>query len=150
MSARFRTTVLYLFAAVIAVWSLVPAAGGESGLYSDSVNQPSSGGGKGFVMSFTELERQPHYSIIKVKYISGSSVGSAMFVVKGCWEIARRRGMEYFINLKEWHDSEGNGLMKIGFTNDKSVDLQTYFGEYDQTKELKFLSVTDYAPLWER
>jgi hypothetical protein len=148
MSARFRTAALYLFAAVIAVWS--PEAGGESDLYSDSINQPSTGSSKGFVMSFTEVERQPHYSIIKVKYTSGSSVGSAMYVVKGCWEIARQRGMEYFINLKEWRDSEGNGLMKVGFTNDRSVDLQTYFGEYDQTKELKFLSVTDYAPLWQR
>jgi len=128
----------------------IPAARAETGLYRDSINEPSRSGGKGFVMSFTELERQPRYSVIKVTYTSGSSVGSAMYVVKGCWEIARQRGMEYFINLKEWHDREGNGLMKIGFTNDPSVDPRSYFGDYDARKELKFLSVSDYAPLWKK
>ena len=122
----------------------------ETGLYHDSINEPPKEGGKGFVMSFTELERQSHYSVIMVKYTSGSSVGSAMYVVKGCWEIARQRGMEYFINLKEWRDNEGNGLMKIGFTNDTSIDPRSYFGDYDTNKELKFLSVSDYAPLWEK
>lgn len=126
------------------------AARCETGLYHDSINEPPKNGGKGFVMSFTELERQPRFSVIKVKYTSGSSVGSAMYVVKGCWEIATQRGMEYFINLKEWRDREGNGLMKIGFTNDPSVDPRSYFGEYDPNKELKFLSVSDYAPLWKK
>jgi len=122
----------------------------DTGLYRDSVNEPSRSGGKPFVMSFTELERQPRYSIVKIEYISGSSVGSAMYVVKGCWEIARQRNMEYFINLREWRDSDGHALMKIGFTNDKTVDLRSYFGDYDSGKELLYLSVADYAPLWKR
>ena len=150
MSSLFRAVTLCLLAAIIAMCALAPETLGESGLYSDSINQPPVGGGKGFVMSFAEVDRQTRYSIVKVRYTSGSSVGSAMFVVKGCWEIARRRGMEYFINLMEWRDSDGNAMMKVGFTDDQSVDPRTYFGEYDKARELKFLSVADYAPLWQR
>lgn len=125
---------------------------GPSGtdLYRDSINEPSQSGGKPFVMGFTELERHPHYSIVKIDYVSGSSVGSAMYVVKGCWEIARQRQTEYFINLKEWRDKDGKALMKVGFTNDTSVNIQDYFGDHDSNKELRYLSVSAYAPLWKR
>ena len=127
------------------------AVQGEAPLYRDEINLPPQGGGKGLVMTFTEVERHPRYSIVRVKYVSGSSVGSAMYVVKGCWEIARQRGLEYFINLKEWRDSEGNALFKIGFANDRTVDPRTYFDtDIDPNKALIFLSVTDYAPLWQR
>lgn len=40
--------------------------------------------------------------------------------------------------------------MKIGFANHKAVDPHTYFdSDIDPTKELIFLSVSDYAPLWQ-
>ena len=132
------------------LWWAAAARGGAP-LYRDEINLPPQGGGKGLVMTFTEVERHPRYSIVRVKYVSGSSVGSAMYVVKGCWEIARQRGLEYFINLKEWRDSEGNALFKIGFANDRTVDPRTYFDtDIDPNKALIFLSVTDYAPLWQR
>lgn len=127
------------------------AVRGETPLYRDEINLPPQGGGKGLVMTFTEVERHPRYSVVQVKYVSGSSVGSAMYVVKGCWEIARQRGLEYFISLKEWRDSDGNAVFKIGFVDDRTVDPRTYFDtDVDPNKELIFLSVKDYAPLWQR
>jgi hypothetical protein len=141
---------LYLMAVCAMLWW--PAAiQGATPLYRDEINLPPQGGGKGLVMTFTEMERHPRYSIVKVQYVSGSSVGSAMYVVKGCWEIARQRGLEYFISLKEWRDTEGNAVFKIGFANDRTVDPHTYFEtDVDPNKELIFLSVKDYAPLWQR
>ena len=139
-----------LMGAMFMLWWPV-AIQAEAPLYRDEINLPSQGGGKGLVMTFTEAERHPRYSIVKVTYVSGSSVGSAMYVVKGCWEIARQRGLEYFINLKEWGDSAGNAVLKIGFTDDRTVDPRTYFDtDIDPNKELIFLSVKDYAPLWQR
>ena len=141
---------LFLIGVGVVLWWPVTVHG-QAPLYRDEINLPPQGGGKGLVMTFAEVERQPRYSIVKVRYVSGSSVGSAMYVVKGCWEIARQRGAEYFVNLQEWRDSEGNAILKIGFTNDKLVDPRTYFDtEIDPTKELLFLSVTEYAPLWQR
>ena len=148
-SAAGSRRYLYLMAVCAMLWW--PAAVLGATLYRDEFNLPSQGGGKGLVMTFTEVERHPRYSIVKVKYVSGSSVGSAMYVVKGCWEIARQRGLEYFISLKEWRDTEGNAVFKIGFANDRTVDPHTYFEtDIDPNKELIFLSVKDYAPLWHR
>jgi len=148
-SAAGSRRYLYLMAVCAMLWW--PAAVQGATLYRDEINLPSQGGGKGLVMTFTEVERHPRYSIVKVKYVSGSSVGSAMYVVKGCWEIARQRGLEYFISLKEWRDTEGNAVFKIGFANDRTVDPHTYFEtDIDPNKELIFLSVKDYAPLWHR
>lgn len=142
--------VLVLMGVVAALW-WPGTAHAQASLYRDEINLPAQGGGKGLVMTFTEVERHPRHSIVKVRYVSGSSVGSAMYVVKGCWEIARQRGVEYFVNLKEWRDADGNAVMKIGFANHKAVDPHTYFdSDIDPTKEPIFLSVSDYAPLWQR
>lgn len=100
-------------------------------------------------MTFDEVERHDTYSIVKVKRTSGASVPSIMFVVKGCYEIAKIRKAEYFINLKEWADTDRNWFYKIGFTSDKTVDPRTFFGhDIDATKDLKFMSVKDYDLLW--
>ena len=105
--------------------------------------------GKDLIMTLDEVERREKFSIIKVKYISGASVPSSMFVVKGCYEIARIRGMKYFINLREWTDEEGYWVYKIGFSETNRVDPKVFFGDdIDDAKDLEFLSVEDYDVIW--
>jgi len=105
--------------------------------------------GKDLIMTLDEVERREKFSIIKVKYISGASVPSSMFVVKGCYEIARIRGMKYFINLREWTDEEGYWVYKIGFSETNRVDPKVFFGDdIDDSKDLEFLSVEDYDVFW--
>jgi hypothetical protein len=123
------------------------AKGGTS-LYHDEVNIKAKEG-KDLIMTFDESERYERYSIVKVKRTSGASVPSIMFVVKGCYEIAKIRKAQYFINLKEWEDANGNWVYKIGFSSDNTVDPKAYFGDdIDLKKELMFMSVKDYDLLW--
>jgi hypothetical protein len=121
---------------------------GERGLYHDEVNIKAKEG-KNLVMAIDEVERHERYSLVKVKRTSGASVPSIMFIVKGCYEIAKIRKAQYFINLKEWEDTNENWVYKIGFSSDKTVDPKVYFGDdIDLRKELIFMSVKDYDLLW--
>ena len=121
-----------------------------SDLYHEEVNHKSKDG-KDLIMVFDELQRHDKFSIVRVKYTSGASVPSIMFVVKGCYEIAKLRKEKYFINLREWSDSQGSWIYKIGYTSDKSNDPKKYFGnDIDMSKELEYMSVDDFALIFNR
>lgn len=82
------------------------------------------------LMKVVELERHAKTSKLKLTYKKmGSSVGSSMFIMRGFYEVAKARGTEYFINLKEWDDRDGGRLYIGGFTNRKNPDIQDEFGE---------------------
>jgi len=133
---------------LLLLWS-ASYADEEEGLYHDEANVKAKAGGKDLAMTFDEVERHDKYSIVKVKRTSGASVPSIMFVVKGCYEIAKIRKARYFINLKEWEDIQGNWVYKIGFTSDNTVDPKKYFGnDVDLKKDLEFMTVKDYDLLW--
>jgi len=113
-------------------------------LYNQEINVKAKEG-KDLIMVLDEIERQDRFSIIRVKHTSGASVPSIMFVVKGCLEIAKIRGAKYFINLKEWADERGDWFYKIGFSEDESVNIETFFGDdIDKSKDLGFMSVKNY------
>ena len=57
--------------------------------------------GKPLNMAIKEIKREEKYSIIEVTYISGASVPSSMFTLKGMYEIAKIRGASHFINLND-------------------------------------------------
>ena len=143
-STKFETIIL---AGFFILWSM-SSAHGEMRLYHDEVNIKAKEG-KGLVMTFDEVERHDRYSVVRVKRTSGASVPSIMFVVKGCYKIAKIRKMQYFINLKEWEDTKRNWFYKVGFSSDNTVDPKTYFGaDIDPKKELMFMSVEQYDLLW--
>lgn len=52
--------------------------------------------GKILEMEFHEVERTPDASIVQVKFVSGGSVSSSLFVVRGECAVARARGERYF------------------------------------------------------
>ena len=81
-------------------------------------------------MKIVEVERNANTSKLRLTYQKlGSSVGSSMFICRGFYEVAKARGAEYFINLKEWDDPSGDRVFIAGFTNTTDADLQKEFGE---------------------
>jgi membrane-associated protease RseP (regulator of RpoE activity) len=89
------------------------------------------------LIQIEELERDAKTSKLRMTHQKmGSSVGSSMFIMRGFYEVAKSRGAEYFINLKEWDDKEGGRIYIAGFTNTKDADLKQEFGaEYDYSNE---------------
>jgi len=110
-------------------------------LYVREVNEPA-GTGKPLRMRFEEIEHTPRYSLVQVTFISGASVPSSMFIVRGMWEMAHQRGLPFFIKLKEWEAPDGKWMYKVGFSHSDKVDLPSFFGE--APTEIRFMSVTDF------
>lgn len=108
------------------------------------------------LMRIVELERHASTSKLRLTYRKmGGSVGSSMFIVRGFYEVAKARGAEYFVNLKEWDDPDGGRLFLAGFTNTKDADIRKEFGpEFAPTNEhgqaRGYLSVSHYKPLFEQ
>ena len=108
------------------------------------------------LMRIQEVERNANTSILRLTYRKmGSSVGSSMFVMSGFYEVAKARGAEYFINLKEWQDPNGGQIYIAGFTNTKDADINQTFGaqyaltnEYGQARSL--MSASQFGMLFER
>ena len=68
---------------------------GQSSLVTLQVDEPASGGGKPLKMSFAELQREVDYSLVEVVFISGASVPSSMFVLKGMCAVMRARSERF-------------------------------------------------------
>ncbi len=84
--------------------------------------------GRDIVMIFEELKRDEKTSTATVKSVGGGSVDSAMFVMRGAFDIAKARGAAYFVKLKEWESENGAWMSLIGFAPGKDVNPQEYFG----------------------
>ncbi|MBN2020178.1 MAG: hypothetical protein JW749_08135 [Sedimentisphaerales bacterium] len=86
-------------------------------------------------MTVIELERNRNTSKIKIVFQKrGSPDENSFSVMMAFYNTAKRRNYEYFINLKEWDDTDGGRIYIIGFTNKKEVDIKWEFGEeYDYT-----------------
>jgi hypothetical protein len=76
-----------------------------------------------------------------------------MFDVRGNYEIAKARGAACFINLKAWEGKDGAWMYLTGFAPNKDMDPTTYFDLKEPLpaeKRHQFLSIKDYAPLFNR
>ena len=130
-------------AILFALLALQPLCHGD--LYVREVNEPD-GPGKPLRIRFEEIERSRRYSVVQVTFTSGASVPSSMFTVRGMWEIARQRGLPFFIMLKEWEASDGKWMFKVGFSDSARVDVQSFFGESPQ--EVRFMSVKQFESIF--
>lgn len=145
---NMKTKLISIFTCLLLLFT--PAIITASDLYHEKVDHKSKEG-KDLIMIFDELERNEKFSIVRVKFTSGASVPSIMFMVKGCYKIAKLRNEQFFINLKEWTDSQGNWLYKIGYTSDKNNDPRKYFGnDIDNSKNLEYMSIEEFALIFER
>lgn len=108
------------------------------------------------LIKIVEFERNANTSKLRMTHQKmGSSVGSSMFIMRGFYEVAKARGEEYFINLKEWDDKDGSRIYIAGFTNTKDADLKKEFGaEYDYNNESGqkrgFMSVSQLKMFFEK
>jgi hypothetical protein len=78
-----------------------------------------------------------------------------MFIMQGFYEVAKSRGANYFVNLKEWDDPEGGYLYIAGFTDKRKANIRKEFGdEYtvrDESGQARiFMSVSELSRLFER
>ena len=105
-------------------------------------------------MRIEEIERNGNTSKLRLTYeMMGSSVGSSMFIMRGFYEVAKSRGTEYFINLKEWDDPNDGYCYIAGFTNTKDADIKKEFGaEYELEnkygQDRGYMSVSDCNMIW--
>lgn len=76
-------------------------------LYHREVNQKNPGG-KDLVLTFQELKHDQKTSTIKVTMTSGASVPSAMFIMRGFYDLALARKAEHFIKLSEKEEKNGS------------------------------------------
>jgi len=103
-------------------------------------------------MKFEELEREEKTSTIKVTHEEGTSVVSAMFIVRGCYEIAKHRNKRYFANIRHWRTDDGSWMYLVGFSDDGSVNPIDYFeleGSYAGSNAIHFLSVSNYGKIFD-
>lgn len=113
-------------------------------------------GDTNFQMRIEEVARSTNTSQLRLTYKKmGSSVGSSMFITQGFYAVAKSRGAEYFINLKEWDAPDGGRLYIGGFTHTKNADIHKEFGnEYSLTNDYGqsrgYMSVSDLSNLFER
>ncbi len=78
--------------------------------------------GKLLNMEFREVERTNEASIVQVTFISGGSVSSSMFVLRGQCAVARTRGKKYFKPKKVLNRPNA---YEITFPNTAARDTQT-------------------------
>lgn len=121
-SAKFRG----FMAVMCLTFAFPPTAPAGEKLFHLEVNDKNPGG-KDLVMSFEEVKREEKTSTVKVIMKSGASVPSAMFIMRGFYDLANKRKMRYFIKLSEKNEKDGNSIIVMGFSNDKSINVQEYF-----------------------
>jgi hypothetical protein len=78
---------LFLVILVLVTTLGSPAEAADT-LYRRDINQVNPGG-KDLIISFEEVRRDVKTSLAKVTFVSGASVPSSMFIVRGFYDIAK-------------------------------------------------------------
>jgi hypothetical protein len=138
-----RNLFLVIFVLVTTLGS--PAEAADT-LYRRDIKQVNPGG-KDLIMSFEEVRRDEKTSLAKVTFVSGASVPSIMFIVRGFYDIAKARGATYFINLREWKAEDDSWMYLVGFSNSKDIVPEEYF-KLGDSAEPKFMAVSDFDVLF--
>jgi hypothetical protein len=99
-------------------------------------------------MKIEEVERKEKTSLLKLTYKKmGSSVGSSIFIMKAFYDIAKVRGREYFINLKEWDGKDGAHYYIAGFSNNKKLGIKQFGKDFTEknkyNQKRRFMSVSE-------
>lgn len=142
-----KTKSILLLAAILLTFPVLSPA---QELHRREVNEKAAAGGKDLVMKLEELRRDAKTSEIKITHTSGASVPSSLFIMRGCYDIAKARQAAFFIKLKEWTAEDKTTHMLLGFSDDNKVDPQSYF---DLKKalpagEAEFMAVKDLEAMF--
>ncbi len=93
-----RSIITMMFFTIFYIFSL-PAASQttEPGkLVRLSIDEPASAKAKPLKIDFTEIQRETGSSIVEVNLISGASVASSMFILKGMCTVMQSRSEHFF------------------------------------------------------
>ena len=104
----------------------IQSANAAEKLHYREVNQKNPAG-KDLIMTFEETKREGDISTVKVTMTSGASVPSAMFIMRGVYDIAKIRKMDFLIKLSEKQEDDGSWTYRFGFANDSKVKVQKHF-----------------------
>jgi hypothetical protein len=84
-------TIFYIFSMPAAAQTTAPGK-----LVRLSIDEPASARAKPLKIDFTEIQREADSSIIEINLISGSSVASSMFILKGMCTVMKSRSERFF------------------------------------------------------
>ncbi|GGC77457.1 hypothetical protein [Undibacterium terreum] len=113
-------------------------AADPGGLVTREIHQTpqAAGGGKPLDVRVEETARDAKTSTVGIRFVSGASVPSSMFIMHAIYDIAQARGARYFVKLSEHVNDQGQRIMLIGFSKDKVADINAYY----QTEQISNLS----------
>ncbi|MCH7855709.1 MAG: leucine-rich repeat domain-containing protein [Gemmatimonadetes bacterium] len=124
---------LALIAAVLSSLTLLPVAVIGQTTVEDTVRQAplfeATIDDPDLVMSLKEIARERNRSWLKIDLVSGSGVGSSLWMVCQVRLLTELRGFSHFVVLEQVSDVDG--AMEIGFLQSDSVDLKAEFGKDD-------------------
>jgi hypothetical protein len=144
---RFALITLMCFSAVF-----IQPANAEEKLHHREVNQKNPGG-KDLIMTFEETKREGDISTVKVTMTSGASVPSAMFIMRGVYDIAKIRKKHFLIKLSEKEEEDGSWTYRFGFANDRKVNPQKHFNLKEPLPDdggFTFMAVRDFDMIFKR
>jgi hypothetical protein len=84
------------FTCALALLIACPTLATSAELVRLSVKDGPAENGKKLEMEFNEIERTAEASVVEVSMVSGGSVASSMFTMRGMCAITRARGAKYF------------------------------------------------------
>lgn len=95
---RSTTALLYFFWCCSVAHAQKAPTLEESAMYSLAVHDRPVENGKMLDMSFRELTRETEQSLVEVTRVSGGSVSSSLFIVRGMCGLMRARSKQNFVS----------------------------------------------------
>jgi hypothetical protein len=97
-SSSFQLETIMIFKSIIACTLLTAATAVSAAppLYRLQVAEPKGESAKPLNMVYQEISRTDEVSLVEVTYVSGASVPSSMFILRGDCGVAKARGKRYF------------------------------------------------------
>ncbi len=122
-----------LVAAVLSSLTRLPAAATGQATLEDTVRQTplfeATIDDPDLVMSLKEIAREPNRSWLTAEIVSGSSVGTSLWIACQVRLLTKLRGFSHFVVLEQVSDVDG--AQEIGFLHSDIVDLKAEFGKDD-------------------
>jgi hypothetical protein len=96
----------------------------------------------------TELERGTDTSLVEIKFNSGSSVASSVFIACSFAELAKLRGYRYSIDIKNFG---GSGRYLVGFLSSPTSTAINSLGiEFANSKVSEITDNEIFSPICQR
>jgi hypothetical protein len=142
---NIRPIVRSLFLSILLSLGTITFTTAADDLYRREVNEKNPGG-KDLTMTVQEISRDARTSTVNVKFVSGGAMPSSMFIMRCLYDMARARGVAYFIKLREWEGPDKTRMFLVGFCDDRKVKTEEYFdlkAPVPKNEEHQFMAVKE-------